>query len=345
MMNSVILLLVVFAGIAFGRTIYSGEDPLLQYAWVGSTKYPKGQVPSGATQNLLAIVMGHAVPGTLIPTPPYISVTFAEGKDTVTATGDQFQGAVTGLIWAYSDLGEYCETNGVPGYQPFEDTLIHFNTWYEAIWNPMYAGVNNNNYYATLNDSTGTFTFSCRVSADSRTDSGLTVDPYTLKCDVTVDATNYWAPVTSCPDSSRYIALLAYLVGVKIDDTTNGTLNQADSTGQTGITLDSAKSFFKWKTSFEDKISGQSYDVNAQLINSNGTMPNSPTEATDVKIVIFSFLSPKSQTNVFFWDPTMGVNGAVVDPATSSTTATSTASSTQVVYAFISLILVLCAML
>ncbi len=109
--------------------------------------------------------------------------------------------------------------------------------------------------------------------------------------------------------------------------------------------MDGAKSFFKWKTQFEDKDSGLTYPVNAQIFTPNITMPNSPSETADFRIAIFSFLSPKSVSNVFFWDPTMGVNGQAVDPATtSSTSSTSVAGSTQVVYAFIALLLVLCVM-
>ncbi len=47
---------------------------------MASTKYPKGQVPSGKEQNVVAVVMGRAFPGVGLA-PPYVSVTFAEGKD------------------------------------------------------------------------------------------------------------------------------------------------------------------------------------------------------------------------------------------------------------------------
>jgi len=247
----------------------------------------------------------------------------------VTTNGTQFNGAATGMIWAYSNLGEYCETNNVPGYQPGQDQLIQEVPWDHANWNRVYAGLENGVYWATLNESRGIFTFSCRVSGANRLDGGLTVNPYSLKCDVKVDATNFWAASTNCSDDKRYIGLLAWIAAGHYDNTNS--VNTPDSSGQAGITFGGSQSFFRWKPTFEDTVHGQSYDVNAQVVTLfDGTLPNCPSETGDVRVGIFSFLSPKSQTSVFFWDPEMGVNSDL----------DSSAPINQVVYAMIAMMLV-----
>jgi hypothetical protein len=138
-----------------------------------------------------------------------------------------------------------------------------------------------------------------------------------LKCDVIINATNFWKQgVVGCADSSRYVALHAVLAGARVDNQNGANVNLPDSSGQAGVTVDGAKSFFKWKTTFEDtgNTPVATYNVNAQLmpVNTTVTVPN---ETKDVRTAIFSFLSPKSHTNVFFWDPQVGVDQSVDNAA------------------------------
>jgi hypothetical protein len=152
-------------------------------------------------------------------------------------------------------------------------------------------------YWATLSDIYGVFTYTCRAYQNTSEDSGFEINPFTIKCDVTVNATKFWASTADCSDAKRYVGLLAYIAAAKIDH--NADINQTDSTGQAGITFDNAGSFYKWKPTFEDKVSGDTYDVNAQVTNITDALNNLPSEVTAVKQIVFSFLSPKSQTNVF----------------------------------------------
>jgi hypothetical protein len=45
----------------------------------------------------------------------------------------------------------------------------------------------------------------------------VTVGPGTLKCDVTVNATSWFAESSACADDKRYVALLAYIAAAEID--------------------------------------------------------------------------------------------------------------------------------
>jgi hypothetical protein len=111
-----LFLVALIAGAYGDRIVIAGEDIIFRtFAYIATLKYPPGQVPAGKENSLLAAVMGKALPGALVA-PPYISVIFAQGKENVTTSGDQFQGSVTGLIWAYDALGEYCEQNGVQAF-------------------------------------------------------------------------------------------------------------------------------------------------------------------------------------------------------------------------------------
>jgi hypothetical protein len=58
----------------------------------------------------------------------------------ISTTGNTFAGSITGMIWAYYALGEYCEENGVPGYQANGDTLIQGKTYKDVVWNTIQYG-------------------------------------------------------------------------------------------------------------------------------------------------------------------------------------------------------------
>ena len=146
----------------------------------------------------------------------------------------------------------------------------------------------------------------CRLGNNSRVDGGVTVGPATLKCDVTVNATSWYAKPSTCADDKRYTALLAYIAAAEIDVKAGQEVNS--NTDQASISVSGASSFLQWKTSFENFATGDSHPINAQVTDVTEDLVGRPTQLQAVKQVIFSFLSPKSETSVYFWDPQLGVD-------------------------------------
>jgi hypothetical protein len=171
-----------------------------------------------------------------------------------------------------------------------------------------------------MTDTTGVFTFTCRIGTEDRQDGGITVGPYSMKCDVIIDATNYWSTATAaglCPNNKRFVGLLAYVATADATIDVSATINNnQDAQGQGYVDFNDGKSFLKWKKTFEDGASGSSYDVNAQQTDVTDNT-NLPAGTGAVTKLIFSFLSPKSVTNVFVWDPELGIDITKVDSSAS----------------------------
>jgi len=292
----------------------------------------------------MTAIFGHQFPKNTGNYPPYLSLTFVKGESSPDANdpGKQWDLSVAGLIWTYAALGEYCDVNGQEGYQPNStDYLISAATWKDTTWRPVTSGqrstATGNIYWARLVDTTGTFTYECRLSGDKRVDNGITVQPFSLKCDIVLNMTSFWSNdagnVKNCNDSNRYPVLLSYLAAASAN-IQNGRVSNTDKEGQNGVVVNGGDALFKWKHVFEDADTGVEHSVNAQVTDITADF-TFPTQVKAVKQIIFSFISPKSSTNNYNWDPEYGINPDVED----------TASAGSVLQAVFSVVIVLVAAL
>jgi hypothetical protein len=78
--------------------------------------------------------------------------------------------------------------------------------------------------------------------------------------------------------------------------------NSISDTDSASISVTGASSFLKWKTTFENYATGDSHAIHAQVTDVTENLVGRPTQLQVVKQVIFSFLSPKSETSVYVSD-------------------------------------------
>jgi len=286
----------------------------------------------GKPNNAIVFAVGNEFP-TVPPTPcpPFGAITFTRGTTNAPITSsfnslDVLLRTQFGIIWVYDALGEYCEQNGQPGYQPIElfpnsyDTLIRANTWNQGTY-VMVSGNATDFVWTKLSDTSGTFTLFCRASGKTRLDSGINIGPYSMKCDVIINSTNYWSQnstlVNNCSDSNRHLALLVYAAGVVVNTPDNSNITSRDTNGQSNIAFDDNKSFFKWKTTLYNEWN-QTYGVSAFIAPASAAeVANAPSAFKSIKRVIYSFLSSKADGNIFTWDPEFAFDQGFVDSSSS----------------------------
>jgi len=316
-----LFVLVSLIGVNSLRVVVANTTPDKTAAYIVSSKSIPG-LTSDTENNIFAFAMGHAIPLVGLSTPPFAAVLAAQGyvdytqKTAIDST--IFNGVATAFGFLYFGIGEYCETNMIPGYQENStDVIIQYKNYTQATFLPLTVGNNGNTYSAVLQDSTGLFTLACRASTDTtRVDSGLTLGPFDIKCDITVNATNFWSQTTTCSASNRYIGAVAYL-GSASTNTSN--LQTPGTDGQSGVFSSTSQSFFKFLTKVNVTDIAAVSAVTADIISITETFPNVlPNAIKDVRRIIFSFLSPKSSGgNIFVWDPNPGVDSNIFGSASS----------------------------
>jgi len=241
------------------------------------------------------------------------------------------QGAVA--AWAFVALGEFCDVNGKEGFQVgSSDYIISYVLAPVGAPYTQTCGSSNDpitglpSYYSTIQSSSlltgrNNFNTSCYIFPDDTNvmRNGRIVDKYTFKCDVRVDYTGLWSTNTTaingCDDSNRKIGLLVNIAGAAFDvdvsvdanlNTRNVNAPDADS-----ISFGAGKIKFAWdnyvtKTPNFDAVTGGTAKVTyGYLKSANGAYKG----ASIVEQVIFSFATPKSEgQNFFYWDPAISAN-------------------------------------
>jgi len=276
-------------------------------------------ITSNNENNIFAFAVGHGLPiNGGINTPPFAAILAAKGYIDYTTTSQftysDFTGLAAALAFLYYGVGEYCEVNNIPGFQEnTADYIIQYRNYTQSNFLPLATYINGTTYGVTLTESTGLFTLACRACTDDRIDGGITISAYSVKCDVTINATQFWAPVTSCNDTNRYPGLVAY-IAVAAANTTDLNANP-DASGQNAFYDDTADTFFKFLTKVNVVDILQEYNITASILSVQQNF-SLPTIIKDIRRVIFSFLSPKSNNgNIYFWDPQVGVNPSVLSNA------------------------------
>jgi len=274
-------------------------------------------ITSDKLNNIFAFAVGHGLPiNGGINTPPFAAILAAKGYiDYTTKTqfsASDFTGVAAAFAFLYFGIGEYCEVNNVPGFQEnTTDYIIQYKNYTQATFLPITNYINGSTYGVTLAESSGLFTLKCRASTDDRMDGGITISAYSVKCDVIINATSFWASSTNCSDSNRYIGLAAYLAAAAADTTD---LNSNPDTDGQNAFYDSAKdTFFKFLTKVNVALQDHNITASVISVHENFTLPD---VIKDVRRVIFSFLSPKSNNgNIFLWDPQIGIDPSILSNA------------------------------
>jgi len=289
-----------------------------QDAFVASSKSDPF-ITSNNLNNLFAFAVGHSLPiDGGISTPPFAAILAAKGYIDYTAktsfSVSDFNGVAAAFAFLYFGIGEYCEVNNVNGFQETStDYIIQYKNYTQATFLPIALNVNGSIYGITLAESTGLFTLKCRASTDDRIDGGITISAYSVKCDVIINATSFWAPSTACLDTNRYIGLVAYLAAAAAD---TSSLNTPDTTGQNAFYDSTKDTFFKFLNKVDVTDLLQEYDIVASIQSVNQNFSTLPNVIKDVRRVIFSFLSPKSNGgNIYFWDPQIGIDPSILSSA------------------------------
>jgi len=260
---------------------------------------------SNEENNIFAFAVGDSIPvDGGINTPPFAAILAAKGYiDYTTKTQfsyTDFNGVAAAFAFLYFGIGEYCEVNNVPGYQENStDYVIQYKNYTQATFAPLTNYINGTTYGVTLTESSGIFTLKCRACTDDRMDGGITVSAYSVKCDVLINATLFWAPSTLCPVANRYVGLVAYMASAAADTTDLDANPDAD--GQNAFYDSAQDTFFKFlnKVTVSDIL--QDYDIVASVISVHESFPL-PDAIKDIRRVFFSFLSPKSNNgNIFFF--------------------------------------------
>jgi len=236
------------------------------------------------------------------------------------------------VAWSYYALGEYCDANGIEGYQPGAvDYIINYYTAPEALLYDFNCGTQNDpitgdvSYFGSI-QTTGSniFNNSCRVFPKNTTvmRNGRIVSPYDFKCDIRIDYSTLWtnnsALIKGCPDTQRKIGLLVNIAAGSFDvSTTVANLNNAVANTPDGqrLTFSAGRLQFAWdnyyvKTTSFPSITGVNGAVTATSLGVQ-TLDSSTTiyGVRAVEQVIFTFDAPKSAGTLYYWDPTTSVMG------------------------------------
>jgi len=315
MKQAIITLCFLVSLISCDRFIYSAITPDKETAFIVSSKNIPGV--SNSDNNIFVYAMGHHIPLANINTPPFAAVLAADGYIDYTSqlsfSASDFNGVAAAFAFLYFGIGEYCEGNGIPGYQQNSaDTVIQYKNYTQTTFANIVGSNTGNVYSASLADTSGLFTLNCRASVNTRNDSGLTLGPYDVKCDVIVNATNFWAASTTCSDKNRYLGVIVYLAAASVNTST--LKSPVDSTGQNGFYTSTKNAYFKYMEQVNvDGPNAGIYNVTADIMDVTENFPGLPSSISQIQRIIFSFLSPKSNGgNVYSWDPNLGVADTVL---------------------------------
>jgi hypothetical protein len=298
--------------------------------------------PTSAVGDVFAAVMGYKL-GVGLNLYPYAAVahvqgaydlntyTTSAGKDVTTLQADASAAVVA---WAFIAIGEMCNVNGLPGYQPAAgDYIINYflaplGFPYKSVGGTETVGTSTS-YYGQVSSSLDNFITKCRVFDKDTTYAGHPVSSFDFECDVTVDYTGLWdtnaTRINGCLDSNRYIGVMVDVVGAGFDvDVSVADLNAAVANSQKGnkLQFNSGTLEFSWanfmKVSATKTSVGSAAGVVATyLVDDSAAV--TLKGAVVAKQIIYVFDSPKSSgLNVFFWDPTVTVLNGLNAPTSSS---------------------------
>jgi len=324
----VLFFLVFLIGVSHAsRFVVAGVINNGRDAFIASSKDdPLSPFTDNKVNNIFGFAVGDGLPlsGGNVNTPPFAAMLAAKGYIDYTTKSSfsytDFDGLAAAFAFLYFGIGEYCEGNGVPGFQEnTADTIIQFRNYTQTTFLPLtyYINSSTGTYGVQLTESTGLFTLKCRANANDRVDSGITISAFAVKCDVILNATLFWSTTTNCSDSNRYIGLLAYLASAAADTTDLNSNPDAD--GQNAFYDQTKSTFFKFVNKVEIVDILQDHNITASLLSvtENFTLPN---VIKDIRRVIFSFLSPKSNNgNIYLWDPQIGVDPSIFGNASCMT--------------------------
>jgi hypothetical protein len=276
--------------------------------------------------------MGYKLGATFLSNYPYTAVAYVKGSVDLQTYKTSSGADVTGLTadasggvvaWAFVAIGEFCNIDGVAGYQETGaagDQIIGYflaplgSNYKSSGWvqsNPTGA----NSYHASVESSLGNFNTSCRVYAANSVYQGHPISSYDYKCDVRVDYTGLWSTdavkINGCTDDNRYIGVMLDVVGAAFDvDVAVTDLNKAITNSPAGnkIQFNSGKLEFSWANFIQAgatsaSVVGAAHAVVATFLKDDSANITYAGAAT-AKQIIFSFDTPKSSgNNVFMWDP------------------------------------------
>jgi hypothetical protein len=315
----------------------AGKDSVY---YIVSAKYQTK--PTSATGDVFAAIMGYKLGPNALFNYPYTAVAYVKGQVDLntykTASGANIQGLTADAsggvcAWAFIAIGEFCNKDGVAGYQDTGatgDQIIGYFTaplgsdYRSSGWIDTTNGVKS--YHASVESSLSNFNTSCRVFAANTAYQGQTKSAYDFKCDVKIDYTNLWSTnavaINGCTDDNRYVGVMLDIVGAAFDINVQvEDLNKAIQNSATGnkIQFNSGKLEFSWANFIQagttpTTVVAANHAVIASFIKDDSTDINYAAAAT-AKQIIFTFDTPKSSgNNVFMWDP----QTTVLDRASSS---------------------------
>jgi hypothetical protein len=236
------------------------------------------------------------------------------------------------VAWAFVALGEFCDVDGVEGFQVRNganaDYIINYFLAPLATYTQT-CGVTTEPqtglpaYYSTITSVLNIFQTTCYVfennTGTQNLFNGRQISNYDFKCNVRINYAGLWSTnasaVNGCPDTQRKIGLLLNVAGSAFDfEYKQGSaLNRAGANTPDGnsLTFSGGKLRFRWDNYFVSPgtpggVTGSKRAVVAAYLQAGDATYKG---ASAVESFIFSFAKPKSDPNdEYFWDPTINVN-------------------------------------
>jgi len=282
--------------------------------------------PQNVSADIFAAAMGYNIAGVRYP---WTAVGYVHGSANVdlnsyTSRPDQVNVDAAGAVvaWAFTDLVEFCDLNGVEGYQKgTTDTVINIIPGSIALWSSSCGTFTEPQtglpaYFGSVQSLGANFNTTCLVfPSDTGSKKlgpiGRSVSRYDFKCGVTLDMTGLWNTTSSCSDGNRKVGLVLSIAAASFDlDVTVANLNGAnpDSPDGNSVSFGGGKLIYKWDNfhtspAAHGQITGARGVVVAEYFGVGNTTYNG---AATVNQVIFSFSTPKSSgKDLYYWDPTI----------------------------------------
>jgi len=315
------------AEVAADRVVYAGSVGADLYqnktCYLISARYRT--TPTNAVGDIFAAAMGYNIAGFRFP---WTAVGYVRGSASVKVDIDSYgnrsldsvnvdaAGAV--VAWAWTALGEFCDKDGVPGYQPGGLDYI-YNYYYAPFY--LYTQTcgatvdpvsGRPSYYASIQNVGGHFNTSCYVFPNDVFRRDRTVSRYHFKCDVNINYATLWdtnaTRIAGCPDTQRKVGILLNVAGAAFDvDVRVSNLNSPTPNSENRISFGAGALAFAWDNYYYRSdtfgtITGLRAAVRATYLQ---TGQATYAGATRTEAIIFAFDTPKSANkNFYYWDPT-----------------------------------------
>jgi len=293
--------------------------------------------PTGATGDVFAAAMGYNIAGYKFP---WTALGYVRGNVDLTNYSNTYdrlnvdaQAAV--VAWSFTQIGEFCDSNGIEGFQPntSDKILFYFNSdknglgLIPVLYDQSCGTITLNGvtgYYSSIQSrpvppaTNSNFNTTCVLFKNYAIRNGRNIGNYDFKCDVHIDYSNLWADAFAqgCPDNQRKIGLLFNIVGAAASfdlDVRVRNLNTAGTNSVNRVSFGGGVLAFTWenfhhRASSFTSVGGIKSAVTATWISTNtGTV--SYKAATRAESIIFTFAQSKADGNYFYWDPTITASG------------------------------------